>query len=133
MKVVLDTNVVVSAFLSPAGNCAVILQLALRHDTGVNIYFSSAVLAEYEEVLCRSKFAGRINLIAVQRFFEILYKIGTTVHVVPSHITLPDEADRKFYDIAKKEGAYLVTGNIRHYPTEPFVVEPADFLRLLTS
>jgi len=132
MRVVLDTNVIVSAFLSPAGNCAVILQQALREDTDVELCFNTAILAEYEEVLCRSKFAGRIHQGALARFFDILHKIGRNVNVMPSQIPLPDETDRKFYDVARAEDAYLVTGNAKHYPIELFIVEPAELVSQLS-
>jgi hypothetical protein len=43
---------------------------------------------------------------------------------------MPDEDDRVFYDSAKLAGAYLITGNAKHYPAQPFVVTPAEFFRL---
>jgi hypothetical protein len=43
---------------------------------------------------------------------------------------MPDETDRKFYDVAQSVNAWLITGNIRHYPPDPFVMLPAEFLRL---
>jgi hypothetical protein len=42
---------------------------------------------------------------------------------------LPDESDRKFYDTAKYCGAFLITGNIKHFPQEPFIITPAEFLK----
>jgi len=126
MRVVLDTNIVVSAFLSPGGKPAAILRLVLRGD--IEICFSTAILAEYERVLCRSKFAGRIRQPAIVRFIEILYNTGVHIVAIPSHIDMPDETDRKFYDVAKTAGAALVTGNQRHYPDDRSVVSPADLL-----
>jgi hypothetical protein len=41
-----------------------------------------------------------------------------------------DENDRVFYGAAKSAGAYLITGNFRHYFQEPFVLTPAEFLEL---
>ena len=126
MKIVLDTNVVVSAFLSPAGKPSIILQLVLRreHDICIN----AAVLAEYEQVLCRSKFAGKIFAPLAERFFEILRDIGISVISLPSIIDFSDESDRKFYDIAKTANAILITGNKRHFPDEHFIMDPAEFL-----
>ena len=54
MKVVLDTNVLVSAFLSPSGNAARILRLIIQGD--VLIVLNESILAEYYEVLKRPKF-----------------------------------------------------------------------------
>ena len=42
---------------------------------------------------------------------------------------MSDEDDRIFYDIAKASHAILLTGNIKHFPLEPFIVSPADFLK----
>jgi putative PIN family toxin of toxin-antitoxin system len=126
MKVVLDTNVVVSAFLSPAGKPAAILQMVLNRD--LDIYFNTAILAEYEQVLVRSKFAGKIHQPVIQRFFELMNGFGTKIVSIPSRIPLPDEEDRKFYDTAKAVGAALVTGNKKHYPDEPFIQTPVEFM-----
>ena len=53
IRVVLDTNVVVSSLLTPSGTQATVLMLAL---TGhVALYVSTSVLAEYEEVLRRPR------------------------------------------------------------------------------
>ena len=40
-----------------------------------------------------------------------------------------DEDDRVFYDIAKIAGAYLITGNLKHYPSKPFILTPSVFLK----
>lgn len=52
-RVVLDTNVIVSALLVPTGTQAAVLSLALRGH--FVLYVSSPVLAEYEEVLRRPR------------------------------------------------------------------------------
>jgi putative PIN family toxin of toxin-antitoxin system len=126
MKIVLDTNVVVSAFLAPAGKPAAIIRLALRNDFDVCV--DSAILAEYEEVLYRPKFAGRMSEADIRRFFQIMYDIGIVVISDPSSVGLPDESDRKFYDVYKTADATLITGNKRHYPEEKSIVTPDQFL-----
>ena len=131
MKVVLDTNVIVSAFLSPEGKPAAILKMVLHDD--LKICINTAILVEYEQVLSRVKFSERISLASIQRFFEILYEIGTKVDFVPGINDLPDEADRKFYDTAITANAILVTGNKKHYPVESFVQDPAEFLSLAST
>jgi putative PIN family toxin of toxin-antitoxin system len=126
VKVVLDTNVVVSAFLSPAGKPALILQLVLRR--AIQICTNTAILAEYEQVLGRDKFTVKIGKPSIRRFFEILRAVGVDTVALPSNIKMPDETDRIFYDTAKATGAILVTGNKKHYPDEPFIQDPAEFL-----
>jgi len=126
MKVVLDTNVVVSAFLSPAGKSAIILQMVIKRD--IEICVNTAILAEYEEVLCRPKFAKQIHQSAISRFFEIIHSIALNISGNPSWISMPDETDRKCYDLAKTADAYLVTGNKKHYPDDAFIKTPNEFL-----
>ena len=41
---------------------------------------------------------------------------------------MPDETDRIFYDTAKASGAILITGNLKHFPSEPFIMKSAEFL-----
>jgi hypothetical protein len=43
---------------------------------------------------------------------------------------MPDEDDRVFYDTAKTAGAYLIPGNTKHFPQEPFILTPAQFLAM---
>ncbi len=131
MKVVLDTNVVVSAFLSPGGKPAAIVELVLRGD--LQPCFNTAILAEYEQVLCRSKFALQISPRSIARFFDVLHDIGLYVIAAPSDSALPDETDRRFYDVAKASGAFIVTGNKKHYPDEPFILTPAAFIDMLNA
>ena len=45
-----------------------------------------------------------------------------------SNTPLPDETDRKFYDLAKEVGAILITGNRKHYPDEEFIMTPSEFV-----
>ena len=128
MRVVLDTNVIVSAFLSPHGKPAAILKEILHGDFEISI--NTAILVEYEQVLSRVKFSERISLSSIRRFFEILYEIGSKVDCMPSSTVLRDEADRMFYDTARAADAILITGNKKHYPDESFIQDPAGFLSL---
>jgi len=45
-----------------------------------------------------------------------------------STVFMTDETDRTFYDTAKASDSILITGNIKHYPTEPFIMTPTEFL-----
>ena len=50
-------------------------------------------------------------------------------------IELPDPKDRVFYEVVmeerKEEDAYLVTGNIKHFPEKPYVVTPRQMLNII--
>jgi putative PIN family toxin of toxin-antitoxin system len=124
LKVVIDTNVIVSAALSPVGNPAKILNMI--YDEVIQAYCSQEILAEYREVLSRK----RLNIpIEIQNgIIDAIEEASVIIHPTASSMPLPDESDRVFYDVAKASGALLITGNIKHYPQEPLVVTPAEFV-----
>jgi len=125
VRAVLDTNVIVSAGWSEEGNCARILGDAL--DDRILLICSESIFEEYQDVLCRPKF--NFSPMKVEGILSAIHKHALFVEVIPSTIPFLDEGDRKFYDAAKSAGAYLVTGNLRHYPAEPVIKSPTDFLR----
>ena len=53
---------------------------------------------------------------------------GRSVLAEPLEDVFVDEADKKFYEVAKFCGAVLVTGNLKHFPEDPLVMSVADFL-----
>ena len=126
--VVLDTNIVVSAVLSPAGNPAKIVNMGLE---SIKLNLCAEILAEHEEVLSRAEFD--FSLEKRTTFMSGIRKSGILVEPSLSSIAMPDEDDRVFYDTAKESGAILVTGNTKHYPTEPFIMTPSDFLAFLNK
>jgi len=67
----------------------------------------------------------------VAALINSIEKYGVTTIADKSDVPLPDESDRVFYDVAKKGKAILVTGNIKHFPLEPFIMTPAEFLSKL--
>ena len=88
--------------------------------------FDYRIMTEYREVLERPKFGfskGEIN--SLLDWFE---SNGRSVVADPLDDVFIDEADKKFYEVAKFCGAVLVTGNLKHFPEDPQVVSVADFL-----
>ena len=48
--------------------------------------------------------------------------------------SFPDPKDVVFYEVALSiDGAYLVTGNIKHFPKTPIVVTPSELLKIIES
>jgi len=127
MKVVLDTNIVVSAALTPEGNSAKIIDLLTSHQD-IQLSYSTEILTEYEDVLSRP----RLNIKTEMRIrvINLLKNIGILIEPMPSNILFSDENDRIFYDTARAAEAILVTGNQKHYPIEPFIMSPANFLKM---
>jgi putative PIN family toxin of toxin-antitoxin system len=133
IRAVIDTNVVVSGFLSPAGNEALIL-LAI-HQGLVRPCFSEEIMDEYAGVLARPKFTFAADEIAaLLGMFRsqgelIVPKVSTTASV--------DPGDTKFLQCAETAQAdYLVTGNKRHFPEASYgvtrVVSAGELLDWIT-
>ena len=123
-NVVVDTNIVVSSAISANGNPAAIM--ALASDRIIQIYYNDEILDEYKRVLAYERLK-----IAPEKQAEIIEKvkeIGIIIKPKTGVILMPDESDRIFYDTAKAVGAILITGNMKHYPDEPFIMMPTDYL-----
>ncbi|MCL2420513.1 MAG: putative toxin-antitoxin system toxin component, PIN family [Defluviitaleaceae bacterium] len=125
-RIVIDTNVIVSALLSRNGNPAKILDRVLVGE--LIIVYSEEILEEYEDVLYRPKL--KISYEDADTLIADICLHGEEVWPTSSLIPMPDEDDRCFYDAAKMAGVYLVTGNAKHYPVDSFIVAPADFVKL---
>ena len=130
-KIVIDTNVVISSFISSKGIPAKIIALPALNEEFI-ICYNADILAEYKDVLTRAKFDKyNFNPIDIANFIEKVKEIGILIEPPVSDISLPDESDRVFYDTAKFAEALLITGNIKHYPSEDFIITPSIFLQLL--
>ena len=55
-------------------------------------------------------------------------KNGLYVMPHPTPVHFVDESDKPFYDAVVAAGAWLVTGNKKHYPQEEFIVSPREYL-----
>ena len=59
---------------------------------------------------------------------------GITTIQVKADVSLPDPDDIVFYEVKmSKEDAYLVTGNLKHFPNTPFVVTPKEMIEILAG
>ena len=115
MKIVLDTDVLVSGLLSPQGDPAAILRCILAGSTSV--CFDERILSEYRDVLVRRKFGFDATQVAV--LLEFLEATGEPVLATPLNLLLPDPSDGMFIEVAIASNAdCLVTGNLKHFPTE---------------
>ena len=115
IRVVLDTNVVVSAHLSSEGYERHVLDLALAGK--LRLAVTENILAEYEGVLRRAKFG--LNGRQVSRSLRLLRKASNIVRPRRELKIAKDRADNRFLECAEAAKAdYLVTGNRRHFPKE---------------
>ena len=125
-KVVIDTNIIISAAISDRGNPAKIMNFV--SDGRIIMYYSPEILNEYAEILSRDKFKFSVD--KQKAVIEKIIEIGFLIEPAASNIQLPDESDRKFYDTAAEAKACLITGNTRHFPKEAHIVTPAQFIEI---
>lgn len=132
MRVVLDTNVPVSAILTPGGPAHRVVRLALRGD--VTPLVDDRIASEYRQVLARGRF--RFPGPEVERLLEGLFARAQEVLPVAVAGHFPDEEDRAFVEVAVGGGAEaIVTGNAPYFRAAKAwglrVESPREFLEFL--
>lgn len=133
IRVVLDTNVVVSALLQPLGPSGHVLRLALSGS--IHCYVSGPTFAEYDEVIRRPRFKRSEEMIT-----DVLSAIRESAHWVRPTVLIracSDPDDDIFLECAQAcRASYLITGNAKDFPNEWLgtrVVTPRQFLNILTG
>ena len=129
MRIVLDTNVLVSGFLSPDGPPGAILRSILAGS--ISFCFDERILIEYQEVLTRGRFALASE--RVDAVLEFIEANGESVLAETLGVELPDATDTMFVEVASAAGAdCVVTGNRKHFPAERLeglrVLLPREFV-----
>lgn len=130
--VVIDTNVFVSALLTKNEDAATVKVLEFVLSGEITPLYSNKTMEEYKEVLSRQKFGFSLDII--NYVISALKKFGVQVEPTPKNVTLLGMDDVPFYEIAlekQNESAFLVTGNIKHFTKEPFIVTPSEFLNII--
>ena len=129
---VIDTNVFISALLSKRADAATVRVLDAMFDGKIVPLYHEDILAEYDEVLHRSKFHFKEEII--QLFINAVKQYGVEVFPQPTGEILIDIDDLIFYEVAmekRDDDAYLVTGNQKHYPIRDFIVMPAEMMEMI--
>jgi putative PIN family toxin of toxin-antitoxin system len=131
IRVVIDTNVLVSALLQPEGLPAAVWMLALSGR--VQPCVSDEVLAEYEDVIRRPRFKRDAETIegTLQAIRKAARHVGPATHAD----SCSDPDDNMFLECAEAAHAdYLVTGNQRHFPEhwkKTRVIGVREFIEIL--
>ena len=129
---VVDTNVLVSALLAKSEFSATV-QVMIRLLSGsITPVYSSEIIAEYKEVLSRKKFNFPIE--QVDYLISAIEKFGILTVPAPTGVILPDMKDLPFYEVVmekRSDNAYLVTGNQKHFPKEPFIITAREMIDIL--
>jgi putative PIN family toxin of toxin-antitoxin system len=130
LRLVLDTNIVISAALKPEGLQRTVLLLALTKPA--RLYVSAPIVEEYRAVLSRPEFQIRKGL--RRQLLQLIER--NAHHVAPRHhlqITT-DVADNMFLECADAARVdYLITGNLRHFPRywkRTKIITSREFLNL---
>ena len=134
IRVVIDTNIVVSAMLRSDGLPEAVFNLAIGHRE-IRMYFSEPVMAEYEEVLRRPRFDIQPDKVtnALARIRETGLVVTPTVSVTAAR----DPDDNIFLECAQSaEAEYLVTGNLKDFPRvwlTTRIVTAREFMEVITD
>jgi putative PIN family toxin of toxin-antitoxin system len=130
--IVLDTNVIVSAGIKPTGFPARIIRSAIQ-EANIQIVVSPTIVAEYRRVSQYSKFV-QYDFPPVWLEFLIESALRFPDGTAWPH-PLPDRDDGCFLSLAKTTGAWLITGNVKHYPAGSrggvVVRMPAEYVAIL--
>jgi putative PIN family toxin of toxin-antitoxin system len=130
LRLVIDTNVLVSAAIKPAGLQRTVFLIAISRPA--RLYVSHPILEEYSEVLERPELRIRKGLRL--QLLQLIKNHGHTVVPTRRLEVTTDPADNIFLECADAARAdYLVTGNQKHFPRfwkKTKVVTPREFVSL---
>ena len=127
---VIDTNVIVSSMLTRNSLSPTKEMLVAVRDKVVVPMINADILEEYKEVLSRNKFR-----FASEDIDNILHLFDTA-----GEIFIPESIDRDFVDMndvifyetyLMRPDSYLVTGNLRHFPSESRILSPFDMISIV--
>lgn len=127
---VIDTNVLVSSLLSRFKDSATVRLIELLILGEIIPVYNDEIIEEYYSVLTRDKFGFPSTL--VDEMIQVIRKSGINSSRKETYDQIPDPKDIVFYEVALSvDGAFLVTGNTRHFPKKPYVVTPAEMLQII--
>ena len=130
MKVVIDTNVIVSALMNVNGAPAKIVSLTLNGT--IKPLYDNRIIFEYFEVLSRKEFGFTEEMI--NDLIDYFKHEGEFINADPLRVKFSDETDKKFYEVYKSGKAqYLITGNRKHFPKENAIIAPKEFINLMSD
>ena len=128
---VIDTNVIVSSMLKEDSIPGLITELVSKNT--IVPLLNEQILNEYREVLSRNKFGFSANAIE-----KTILKFQTNGLFLEREQTLEDFIDKDdivFFEIVMSArstmDAYLVTGNMKHYPVRSYIVTPAQMIEII--
>jgi len=115
VRAVIDTNILVSALLTPGGVSAQLI--AAIRSRALTPVVSEMILAEYAEVLNRPKFnfANKLTASLLEDMKGLALFLNS--QSIPLQ-DLPDPDDAPFIAAAITAACHVITGNSKHFPQE---------------
>lgn len=129
---VFDTNVLVSSLLTKQTDTATARVVDAISAGDIIPLYNQEVLDEYYDVLHRAKFSFSEE--RIRNILLMIRQFGLAVNPSPTGEILVDMDDLVFYEIVmekRKDDAYLITGNIRHFPKRSFIVTPSEMIAII--
>ena len=129
---VIDTNVLVSAMLTHNLESATTKTIEAIVTGKIQPLYNPEIIEEYEDVLYRKKFDLEND--DVDQLIRFIIQAGINVERTKSNEVFTDPSDAVFYEVAlSKEGSFVVTGNLKHFPISPIVVTPSEILEIINK
>jgi putative PIN family toxin of toxin-antitoxin system len=132
LRLVIDTNIIVSAAIKPDGLQRTVFLLAITKPA--RLYVSDAILDEYRDVLARPELKIRRGLRQ-----QLLQLIRSHSHLVradrPLEVSIDPGDDKCLVCADAARADYLVTGNTRHFPRfwkRTKIITPRDFITIVS-
>jgi putative PIN family toxin of toxin-antitoxin system len=130
MRIVIDTNILVSAIINPAGFPAQVVEGVLSWKD--KALYDDRIIAEYREVLTRP--AMGFDPDDVEKTLDGILVSGEYISGIRLDVVLPGESDLPFLEVAVAGFAdALITGNSKHFKPrkgrhDVKVMSPAGFV-----
>ncbi|MGC1460586.1 MAG: putative toxin-antitoxin system toxin component, PIN family [Terracidiphilus sp.] len=130
LRLVVDTNVLVSAALKPESVQNSVFLIAITKPA--RVFVSAPILEEYSAVLARRELRIRKGL--CQQLLQLVKNRSSLAVPRYSIAVTSDPDDNMFIECADAARAdYLITGNLRHFPRfwkGTKVVSPREFMEM---
>ena len=129
---VFDTNVLISSLLTKRIDSATARVIDAVPRGQIIPLYNQEILEEYSDVLHRAKFSFSEQ--SIHGILKMISQFGLPVNPSPTGEILADMDDLIFYEVVmekREEEAYLITGNLRHFPQRPFIVTPAEMMKII--
>ena len=128
---VIDTNVIVSSMLKADSIPGLIIQLI--YENTITPLLNEEILEEYIEVLTRNKF--NIPEEKIRKEISAIKEKSIFLEREQCLEELIDKGDVVFFEIVMSArntmDAYLITGNMKHYPIRNYIVTPREMIDII--